>query len=502
MKRAVRNIAIPLSAVAALLPAVVYATNGMNLEGYGPVASGMGGASMAYDNGSAAVMNNPATIGLMPDGKRADVALGMLGPDVAAKMPGQSDAKSSATAFYMPALGWLSKQGDLAYGVGVFSQGGMGTEYKASSFMSAGSGKETRSEVGVGRLIFPVSYAVSKAVQIGGSIDYVWAGMDIKMAMSGSQMFDMISGTKSAGTISGNMTETLGQFVQGGLLQAPSATTTPVNWGYFDFSDDSAFTGEAKGAGFGGKLGAVFKASEQVSIGLTYHTKTALGDLKSSNTTTTFNANVDNNLLNGTWNGATGAGQIGAPAGAYTATSIPLTGKIKVNDFQWPATLGLGASFQATAELMIVADVKRIMWADVMKSFSMSFTADGTQAGLGAGFAGKEIDPELLQDWDDQTVIALGGAYKIDPALTVRFGYNYASNPIPDSKLNALFPAIEETHISGGVGYEMSKVSSIDFSLTMGLEAKATNPGSPAAGDEVTSTHSQLNWQLMYSYRY
>ena len=31
-----------------------YATNGMNVEGYGPIASGMGGASMAYDNGNAA----------------------------------------------------------------------------------------------------------------------------------------------------------------------------------------------------------------------------------------------------------------------------------------------------------------------------------------------------------------------------------------------------------------------------------------------------------------
>ena len=41
--KVVRNFAIPLSAVAALLPAVVYATNGMNLEGYGPIATAMGG---------------------------------------------------------------------------------------------------------------------------------------------------------------------------------------------------------------------------------------------------------------------------------------------------------------------------------------------------------------------------------------------------------------------------------------------------------------------------
>ena len=46
-------------------PGVSFATNGMNMEGYGPIATGMGGASMAYDNGAAAMVNNPATIGLM-----------------------------------------------------------------------------------------------------------------------------------------------------------------------------------------------------------------------------------------------------------------------------------------------------------------------------------------------------------------------------------------------------------------------------------------------------
>ena len=62
--------------------AQVWATNGMNLEGYGPIALGAGGASYAYDNGLAAVMNNPATLALAADGRRADLALGYLGPNV------------------------------------------------------------------------------------------------------------------------------------------------------------------------------------------------------------------------------------------------------------------------------------------------------------------------------------------------------------------------------------------------------------------------------------
>ena len=41
----------------------VMATNGMIMEGYGPISLAMGGAAQAIDNGTAAMMNNPAKIG-------------------------------------------------------------------------------------------------------------------------------------------------------------------------------------------------------------------------------------------------------------------------------------------------------------------------------------------------------------------------------------------------------------------------------------------------------
>ncbi|MDP1633210.1 MAG: outer membrane protein transport protein, partial [Gallionellaceae bacterium] len=183
----IRKIAASLFTLGMAATPCAFATNGMNLSGYGPEAHAMGGASMAYDNGTAAVMNNPATLGLMKEGSRVDVALGLLAPDITAKMSSMPDAKSSATAFYMPAMGYVTKVGQLTYGVGVFSQGGMGTEYSSTSFMAAGSNKPVRSEVGVGRLIVPLAYQADK-LTVGGSIDFVWAGMDLQMAMSGAQM--------------------------------------------------------------------------------------------------------------------------------------------------------------------------------------------------------------------------------------------------------------------------------------------------------------------------
>ena len=475
--KAIRYLVIPVSA--AMLPAIVYATNGMNLEGYGPVALGMGGASMAYDNGSAAVMNNPATIGLMPTGNRADLAVGFLGPDVMSHDHfSEENADSSANAFWMPALGWLQKQGDLAYGVGVFAQGGMGTEYKASSFLAYGSNEKVRSEVSVGRLVFTSAFNATSEFTIGGSVYYVWAGMDIKMAMSEASFMDLV-GTQIGGTASGSLVDTFGNFILAGL---------GVNSARFDFSDGSAFTGEAKGTGFAGKIGATFKATPQLTIGASYHTKTKLSDLKSSDATVTMD--------------------VDATAFAMPA-SVPmeLSGKIKLNDFQWPAFFGLGMAFSASDNLMLVADIKRIQWADVMKDFSMTFTADQSSSndfsgafGPGADLRGQSLDAVLFQKWKDQTVIALGGAYKVNNEATVRLGFNRASNPIPDKYLNPLFPAIVESHLTAGVGYAFNAISSVDFALSKAMEKTAENENVPPAGIE--STMSQLSWQLMYSHKY
>jgi long-chain fatty acid transport protein len=119
-----------ISALTLLVPASVWATNGMDLEGYGPIALGMGGASLAYDNGTAAVMNNPATLGLMAAGStRIDLALGKLGPDVSASVitpQGRIRAGSLAKAFYMAGCGHRAAPGSSHLRFGRFWPGRYG----------------------------------------------------------------------------------------------------------------------------------------------------------------------------------------------------------------------------------------------------------------------------------------------------------------------------------------------------------------------------------------
>jgi long-chain fatty acid transport protein len=104
------------------------------------------------------------------------------------------------------------------------------------------------------------------------------------------------------------------------------------------------------------------------------------------------------------------------------------------------------------------------------------------------------------QDWDDQIVLALGLSYKLNDALTGRIGYNHGKNPIPDSNVSFLWPAIVENHYTAGFGYAISKQSEVNFGLSYVPEVTVTGTGT--MNNTMQIDHSQLNWQLMYSYKF
>ena len=480
-------------ALSAGIPATVTATNGMNLEGYGPISAGMGGTSFGFHNGTAAMMNNPATLGFFADGYHLDLAVGYLGPRITATVTtpdGDIPAESESKSFWMPALGFMVKKSQWGYGFGIFGQGGMGTEYSSSSWMSDPSmgqntaleeGLVNRSEVSVGRAIVPVTYDVNEKFTVGVTFDFVWAGMDLQMAMSEGQFQDMANpAAQNIGTISGSMVEAIGMFYE------PFGGTgiSQLYHAYFDFSNESSFFGEAKGYGAAGKLGLTYEITPAVTVGATYHSQTWLQDLETSNAKLSMGLNAD-----------PGAFQ-GAPTGTYMDMEMSVTGTVTIKDFEWPWVIGGGVAFDASEKLMLAFDLKYIGWESAMKDFKMSFKADETVEN--GNFGGLEMDANLYQNWENQLVIALGGAYEATEALTLRGGYNYGKNPVPDQYVNALFPAIVEHHITLGAGYDWGK-NGLNGSFQTALENSQTNPGNGMTIPPVESTHKQYNFQFMYS---
>lgn len=432
-----------LTPLCALLAAgAAHATNGMLMEGYGPISDGMGGASQAIDHGNAGMAQNPATLGMMADGtSRLDVAFGILGPDITSSIPAYGmSAESGGTSYLMPAFGYTRRSGATTYGFGIFAQGGMGTEYDATSFLAMGSGSPVRSELGVGNVIFPVAYQVNPNLTVGATLKFLWSSLDLRMAASGAQLAGMVTDA------SGNLAMALGP-----LSGAP--------WARIDFSDDNDFSGEAKSTGFGASLGATYRVNKDVMMGASYQFKSALSDMETGN----------------------GDANMSAPGGFIDH------GKITVIDFQMPSVLALGGSWQASPSLLLAADLKYLGWADAMESFKMRY--DSVEMGGSVSFA-------MQQDWENQTVLNLGMAWKANDALTLRAGMNLADNPIPDAYVNPLFPATVKNHYTLGLGYQVSQAGDFNMSVTMAPDVTVNTP------QGIQISHGQTNWQFMYSHRF
>lgn len=397
-----------VSALVGLFALPAAATNGMNLEAYGAKAGGMGGASFAYESGNSAIMNNPATLGLRQDGANLGLGLTLLMPDVKTITPMGSTAASDGDRYWMPSLSYIRKSGPFTYGVGMLAQGGMGTEY--GSALSGSPTMPFRSEVGFGRLMFPLAFNVDPNLTLAAQIDYVWASMDVQMSPDGSN--------------------------------------------YVSFSNNNDFTGAAKGNGWAFKLGAHYKLSDAFSVGATYHSKTDISDLEGSGT------------LNGN------------PA------------EFRVIDFQWPETYGVGLAWQAAPGFMLAADVKHIGWKDSMKDFRLAANVMGM---------GWNNFPALPQNWKDQTVLMIGGQYMLQPGLALRVGYNHASNPVPDSTLNPLFPATIESHYTFGLGWAIGGGHSVAGSVAIAPKVTRTNPNMFGPGVAGTTSHSQTTLRVNYN---
>jgi len=418
------------------------ATNGMQLEGYGPIAHAMGGTSVAFDNGTAAVINNPATLSLADysRGDRFDFAFGYLGPDVASSASGVT-AKSREDAYFMPAFGWARSRGDWVFGMGVFAQGGMGTEYGADSFLALGSGTKVGAEVSFGRILFPLSYRLSEKLTIGGSIDLVRATMDIRMAIPAMQALGMIDPARSIGleAISSMLPRPQSQYVR------------------LDFADSSPFTGESDAYGWAAKLGFTYEVNAQWAIGAVYNSRTHLSHLKTHNATFSI-------------------GDLGM------APAVAIPGDVRVIGFEWPESFTIGVAYRPGMRWLLTAEWGQLRWSTTLEAFEMEFRTDGVSAFF-----------RLPQNWADQDIFRLGAEYAVSDRLKARAGFVFAENPIPEELVNPLFPATPELHYTCGVGWQLGERTAFHLSLVHVPEKRVTN------ADGIRVSHGQTNAQMMLS---
>lgn len=452
---------------------LAHATDVFRLEGFGAVSRAMGGTAVAHDVGPAGMMTNPATLSLMPSGDQIMVGLDLVTTDIDVKNQLTGEKVSSKThsnnrgPYLAPEAALTKRIGEWTFGVGAFAQGGLGTEYGKDSFLSAGqnganTGLDNSSRLLVLNIPIAASFKVNEKLIIGGSIDAMWQGLNLDLLLSTNQVGSLIQAGRVSPTASGSLAGILGGLALGGSLQGA----------HFSLTRNQPLASGVDAWGYGGKLGMVYKANADTTLGASYTFKSQMNDMEGNATLTA----VDTTMPGG---------------------KLALGGKIKIQDFQMPAHIDLGIGQRLNGQWLLTADVSRVFWKDVMKDIKVNFVDSG---GLG------EINILLPQDYKDQTVLSLGAAYDMNENLTLRGGLRLATQALRSATLFAVIPATPTKHLSAGLTYKLSKQSTLDLAYSHAFKETLSNPGviagSSNANDPIEVKHAQDSGTIAFRYNF
>lgn len=165
-------------------------------------------------------------------------------------------------------------------------------------------------------------------------------------------------------------------------------------------------------------------------------------------------------------------------------------------DFDIPASFQVGLALQASEDVTLMFDYRRIFYSDVHSvGNKMTFPGPGTMLGdkFGPGFG-----------WNDTDTVKIGVQYQANEKLTVRGGYSYTNQPIDSSEVlfNVLAPGVSEHHITAGATYDIDDRFSISFSgiFSPASTVEGLNPFDP--GQSIEAEMYQFDAHVGLSYRF
>jgi long-chain fatty acid transport protein len=181
--------------------------------------------------------------------------------------------------------------------------------------------------------------------------------------------------------------------------------------------------------------------------------------------------NVTNNGYDNSWGFGVRIGYAGKLTDSFTVgatyqskTSMQKFDKYKglfanQGEFDIPANFGVGFAWKPVPAATLAFDVVRIQYSSI-DSIGNPLLPNLTLAQLGAsggpGFG-----------WDDVTAYKFGVDYAFNNAFTLRAGYNYGKQPIPESEtlFNILAPGVVESHYTLGGTWNLDKSNELNFAF-------------------------------------
>jgi long-chain fatty acid transport protein len=128
-----------------------------------------------------------------------------------------------------------------------------------------------------------------------------------------------------------------------------------------------------------------------------------------------------------------------------------------------PGIVSVGAAYTGWERLVLAADARYLDFRDATGFGTRGINPDGSIRGLG---------------WNSVFAIAVGAQYQWTDSLTVRLGYTWGNNPIPDSQagINAASPSIDEHSLSAGASWKVTDSFLLSFAYAHVFENSIDGP--------------------------
>ncbi|MBT4484306.1 MAG: hypothetical protein HOC71_11600 [Candidatus Latescibacteria bacterium] len=377
---------------------IVWAS-GLAIPEQGAAAMAMSAAMTARSEDLSSIFYNPAGIDYV---ENADVLLGItpIMPSHSFKgTAGSTDAESNV--FLPPQIYAAKRINDyIVLGLGVFAPFGLGTDWDEEW-----NGRYTSSFAEIQSVYInpTISYRLNDKVSLGLGVSYITSSATIeRMGDTGLAVYSMAGGS----------------------------TALAANIGNPAF--DSEFSLDGSGSGFGFNIGALIRPIDKLQLGISYRGAT---DIEYEGKAKFTHKDALKSIPLG------GGTVYDAVSGMYPASQDGTA------TLHLPWMLNLGALYDITDAWDASVDLDFVGWK-VYDELVIKF-----DKGVGSGLATKEQSSP--KDWENSFIFRAGTSYDINEALTLRGGFLYDKNPVPDETMDGQLPDADRTGISLGAGYKI-----------------------------------------------
>ncbi|MCE1188344.1 MAG: outer membrane protein transport protein [Ignavibacteria bacterium] len=473
----------------------VYAQNGTRLIGFDANSMGRGGVSIGTFDSPELMMTNPAGISFLNNS--------MLNLDISLMFPSLhfknsiNDVDGDKNTFPLPGLAYVNKSvnSPWTWGIGFFTAGGMGADFALKHALYRNQDgsynlQEYHSKLASMQGGISVAYKLTQDLSVGLSAHVVYSMLEFNMPYSLDPL--IMKGIAQPGVTFGQM------------FSAPMSSN---GFGYDEvtatakMSDLSAF-------GFNGKVGFAYKPNDRLSVGLSYTLPVSL-TYKKGKATMDMTQQLNNAFglaVQGYMAQHAGSTQAQAQAAVMTQfgmMGIDLSKGVVANydldaDLSFPQSIGVGVSYKISDDFRAGLDVEWLNWEKAFDKMSLHMS-NGNNSNVNTMMGNNgTFTIDFPMNWKNTVIVKLGGEYQATKDLALKLGYVYGGNPVPESTVFPVFPAIVEQHITAGCSYKVSAPFTINAAFEMALN-KSEQASTPSViANEYDGSTSQLSTVLIH----